>query len=219
MSEDSNNLIKKDRPSIEERRKDIQQFHNVKGVKKAEPGPVWTWIRKMFFSGRSLKDICIEVAEEILVPGIKDNIRNGLVNMIDMRIYEDHKPNGNPTSTPSGSFLTNYVDSYNSKKQTKAELEVNKKKEEETIKNGFRYPAFKTKKEADDFLASMHAYVNKYETMSVQDLAWMKSESVDYTWDKWGWYRNEILSIKSPTHINNPEAPWIINLPKAHEFE
>ena len=219
---DNNNLINHDdkRPSVEERRKDIQQFHGVKQVKKKEPNAFWEWIRKMFFSGRTMKDICMDVTENILVPGIKDNVRNGLVNLIDMRIYEDHKTT---TSTSSGgvpgSFITNYVSSYDKKKQTQAALEANQKKEAETIKSGFEYPAFKTKKMADDFLASMHAYVQKYETMSVQDLAWMQSKSIDFTWDQYGWYREEILNIKAPSHINNPETPWIINMPKAHEFD
>jgi hypothetical protein len=172
----------------------------------------------MFFSGRTLRQICKDVAEDILIPGIKDNVRNGLVSAIDMGIYRDHKPGGAASSTP-GSFITNYVSSYDKKRQTQAALEANKKKDEETIKSGFEYPAFRSKKEADDFLASMHVYVQKYETMSVQDLAWMQSKSIDFTWDKWGWYRDEILAIKAPVHINNPDTPWVIDLPKAHEFD
>lgn len=51
--------------------------------------------------------------------------------------------------------------------------------------------------------------------MSVQDLAWMQGKRVDYTWDKYGWEASDILAIDGPKHINNPSAPWIIDLPKA----
>ena len=222
MASDNNNLVPREekpkRPSVEERRKDVKQFSNVRQFKKKEPSPFWQWIRTMFFNGKTMKEIAKDVAEDVLVPGIKDNVRNSLVNLIDMRIYEDHKTSVASSGTP-GSFITNYVDSYDNKKQIQAALETNQKKDAETIKKGFEYPAFKNKRDADNFLASMHAYVQKYETMSVQDLAWMQSKSIDYTWDQYGWNRDEILAIKAPKHINNPDCPWIIDLPKAHEFE
>jgi hypothetical protein len=221
MAEDSNNMIERKqekRPSVEERRKDLKQFNDVRQAKKKEPNAFWNWIAKMFFSGKTMKEICKEVAEDVLIPGIKDNVRNALVNTIDMKIYEDHNTSATTSGTP-GSFITNYVSSYDKKKQQKAALEANQKKEAEVIKSGFEYPAFRSKKQADDFLMSMHAYVQKYETMSVQDLAWMQGKSIDFTWDAYGWQREEILDIKAPKHINNPETPWVIMLPKAHEFD
>lgn len=219
MAEDNNSLSRQDgRPSVEERRKDLKQFAGVKQVKRKDPNAFWSWIARMFFSGRSLKDIALEVAENQIIPGIKDNVRNSLVSMIDMGIYKDHKTGVSVTGTP-GSFITNYVAYGDKKKQQASALEAAKQKEEETIKSGFENPAFANKKDADDFLMSMKAYVQKYETMSVVDLAWMQQKRADFTWDKWGWWRDEILAIKAPVHINNPNAPWMIDLPKAHEFD
>ena len=219
MAEDNNSLIRQgERPSVEERRKDLKQFSGVKQVKKKEPGVFISWLTRMFFSGRSLKDIALEVAENQVVPGIKDNLRNSLVSMIDMGIYRDHKTGVSTTGAP-GSFITNYVAYGDKKKQQASALEVAKQKEAETIKSGFENPAFSNKKDADDFLMSMKAYVQKYETMSVQDLAWMQHKQIDFTWDKWGWWRDEIMAIKAPVHINNPSAPWMIDMPKAHEFD
>lgn len=219
MAEDNNSLTRaNERPSAEERRKELKQFTGVKQVRKKEPSAFWAWLARMFFSGRSLKDICVEVAENQIVPGIKDNVRNSLVSMIDMGIYKDHKA-GAPANGVPGSFITNYVAYGDKKKQQNAALEATKQKEAETIKSGFENPAFANKKDADDFLMSMKAYVQKYETLSVQDLAWMQGKSIDFTWDKWGWWRDEILAIKAPVHINNPTAPWMIDMPKAHEFD
>lgn len=219
MAEDNNSLVQSGgRPTADERRKDLKQFSGVKQVKKKDPGAFWSWLARMFFSGRSLKDIAKDVAENQIVPGIKDNVRNSLVSMIDMGIYKDHRTISSSSGTP-GSFITNYVAYGDKKKQQSAALAAAKQKEAETIKSGFENPAFANKRDADAFLDSMKAYVQKYETMSVQDLAWMQQKSIDFTWDKWGWYRDEILSIKSPVHINNPAAPWMIDMPKAHEFD
>ena len=220
MAETNNSLIRANgRPTVEQRRKDLKQFSGVKQVKRKDPWWFWTWIAKMFFSGRSLKDILKDIAEHQIAPGIKDGVRNSLVSLIDMGLYEDHRTVSSSSSQVNGSFITNYV-SYGSKdKKSSSSLESNKQKEEETIKSGFESPAFKSRKDADDFLNGMKSYVQKYETMSVQDLAWMQQKSIDFTWDKWGWWRDEILAIKAPTHINNQDTPWIISMPKAHEFD
>lgn len=220
MAEDNNSLMPRrtdTRPPADERRKDLQQFSGVKQVKRKEPSAFWNWIARMFFSGRSLKDIAMDVAENEIVPGIRDGTRNSLVSMIDMILYKDHKPTGSPGSIP-GSFITNYVAYGDRKKQQTAATEAARQKEAETVRKGFQNPAFTNRKDADDFLNSMKAYVQKYETMSVQDLAWMQQKSVDFTWDKWGWLREEILAIKTPVHINNPSVPWMIDLPAAHEI-
>lgn len=213
-----NSFVSKEekRPDFEERKKDIQQFSNVKQVKRKKESPMWTWIRDMFFSGRSMKDILKDVAENQIVPQMKDNFRNSLVSMIDLGMYKEHKGSG---STPSGSFITNYVNFSKSPQPSNKALEENKKRESDTISSGYETPAFKFRKDAEDFIASMRVYIQKYHTMSVQDLAWMQNKTVDYVWDKYGWEEDEILAIKEPTHINNPDTPWAVSLPKAHVLE
>ena len=201
------------RPDFEERKKDMVQYSEAKQLRKKDEHPVWKWIREMFFSGRTFKDIMLDVAENQIVPQMKDNFRNSLVTMIDLGIYKDHRSSS--SATPGASFITNYVN-FSDKQQTQKRLEENKKNEEKVISSGYETPAFKSKTQADDFLRSIHAYVTKYITMSVQDLAWMQGKTVDYTWDKYGWEKEEVLAVNAPTHVNNPDAPWAVILPKAH---
>ncbi len=207
------------RPSFEERKKQLRQFDNVKQIKQKKEHPVITWLRNMFFSGRTTKDILLEVAEKQIVPQFKDNLRNSLVSVIDLKIYKNRATLTG--TTPSSNFITNYVSFGNnsqSKSSSLSEREENKLKERKTIESGFESPAFASKAKADEFLASMHAYVLQY-TMSVLDLAWMQRKTIDFAWDKWGWDKEEILAIKEPTYTGDPQKPWIIQLPKAHVLE
>lgn len=215
MAAPNNSFVSQDensRPDFEERKKDMQQFSDARQIKKKPENAIWTWVRSMFFSGRSIKDILKDVAENQVVPQMKDNFRNSLVSMIDLGIYKDHQTGS--SSTP-GSFITNYVNFSDRKNIQSKTLEENKKKEQDVINSGYETPAFKNKAQAENFIRSIHAYVNKYQTMSVQDLAWMQGKTVDYTWDKYGWEKEEVLAVTGATHVNNPDAPWAVILPKA----
>lgn len=219
---DNNSFVRKDenkRPDFEERKKELVQYDNVKQVKKKSGNATIDWLRAMFLSGRTLKDILLDVAENQIIPQIKDNFRNSLVSIIDLGIYKDHRSSSSSTA-PSGSFITNYVQFSNgSSGSTQKKLEAAKEDEKKLVENGYSVPAFKTKREAEDFLHSIHAYLDKQQVLSVLDLAWMQRRTIDYTWDKYGWDREELLKIKDVTHINNSETPWIVNLPKAHILE
>lgn len=228
MAEDNNSLTRV-KPTAEEKRKDLPVFKGVKQVKKKESGGWWKWIAAMFFSGRSLKEICRDVLKNEVVPNVQDGVYSSLTSMLSMAIYKDRKP-GTAGSAVPGSFITNYVAYGDRKKQQAAALEASKKKEEETVKSGFEIPAFPSREMANDFLMSMKAYVQKYETLSVHDLAWMQQKTIDYTWEKWGWEKDEILAIKEATRFSQPvyaddgnggkiKLTHYIDMPKAHEFD
>ena len=216
MASEPNNHSETARIKEEERKKFLQEHqHDAKPMKQKEKTGFMKWFCDMFLSGRTWKDIAMDILNNQLVPEIKDGFRNGLVSLIDMRIYKDHKTSTGGTPG-NGSFITNYVDYSSKSAKTKAALEANQKREAETIKSGYEIPAFRTLMEAKNFLNDMHAYVNQFYRMTVLDLASMMKQTVNYTWDKWGWEKEEIMAIKAPTHINNPEHPYIIELPKAH---
>lgn len=218
---DNNSFVRKPEnkeQEFEERKKDLVQFDNVKQVRKKKDGQVVEWFRTMFLSGRTIKEILKDIAEHQLVPQIKDNFRNGIVSFIDLWIYKDHSTTIGSSSTPSGSFVTNYVQfsNTNTTQAQKEALEKNKQEEQKLISSGYETPAFRDYDKANKFLKSMHAYCSKYDTMSVLDLAWMQTKTIDFTWDKYGWNSEEILAIKEPTHINSQDTPWAVILPKAH---
>lgn len=216
MANDANNHSQIARIDREARAKAIRVHNDVKPLKERNKTEFAKWFSDMFLSGRTWKDIVMDIINNQVVPEIKDSFRNSVVSLLDMRLYKDHtispgSKNGTPTS-----FTTNYVQYSDKKTQQKAALEANKKKEEETLKSGYEIPSFKTLQSARVFLQDMHDYVNQYYRMSVLDLASMQGAHISYTWDKYGWEKEEILAIKEPTHISNPDRPYIVKLPKAH---
>lgn len=229
MAEESNNLVapnETEKPSAEDRRKDLKQFEGTKSVTKKENGPVISWIRKMFFSGKTVKEILIDIAENNVVPWLQDGTYNMATSFLSQFIYRGHKSAPGGSTTPGSGFV-NYVSYSDKKKQQEKTQESNQKKDEEVIQQGFEHPAFENDpagtpngrtalQKAREFLEEMHRYVRKYHSLSVEDLGWMRGKTVNYAWDKYGWTEEEILAIREPTHINNPKTPYIIMMPKAH---
>ena len=228
MAEESNNLIAPNNeiPSAEERRKDLKQFIGTKSVTKKEDGVFINWLRKMFFSGKSVREILIDIAENNVVPWLQDGAYNMGTSFLSQFIYRGHKTLPGGSTNQSGNFV-NYVSYSDKKKQQEKTSETNQKKDEEVIQQGFEHPAFENDpagtpngqtalQKAREFLEEMHRYVRKYHSLSVEDLGWMRGKTVNYAWDKYGWTEEEILGIKEPTHINNPKTPYIIMMPKAH---
>lgn len=233
MAEESNNLIAPNdgggRPSAEERHKDLKQFAGTKSVKKAEDGPIISWLRRMFFSGKTLREILLDVAENNVVPWMKDGAYNTITSLAGQVIYRDHKSMPGPgTVSSSGGGFVNYVSFADKKKQQEKAQKDQEKQDEEDIQAGFEHPAFENDppgtpkgktalQKAQEFLEEMHRYVRKYHSLSVEDLGWMRGKVVNYAWDKYGWTEEEILGIREPTHISgNTKTPYIIMMPKAH---
>lgn len=209
----NNNSIKN-----RDKKPDVKQFDGVTNLKKVEQKSILRWIGNMFFSGKSVKDVCKEVVEQQIVPGMRDNFRNSIVSSLDMLIYKDNQIRPSTPSSPTTSFVTDYVRFSNPTRKSTA-LQQEEKKNEDTIKQGFGYPAFATKQIALTFLNEMKMYVQKYDQISVHTLAYMQKKDIDYVWDAWGWEKQEIMAINEPTHVsNNPQFPWVIILPKAHEL-
>lgn len=188
----------------------IPEFNGeVAGVKRKKKGiGFWRWMRKMFLSDQKPSDIMKNVLEQQIVPGIKDNFRNSLVSSVDMFIYQSAKPN-----TTSNNNVA-YGKIFNSQ-SNKPAVQQNQPAKENTpdMDKGFTNPCFRSKMDATSFLIMMKEY--DYPTLSVHTLYMMRKQHIDYTWDAYGWTREEIQNVQI-VHINNPDFPWMIDLPQAH---
>lgn len=187
----------------------------VAGAKRKKNG-FWAWMRKMFLSDRKPSEIAMDVLENNIVPGIKDNFRNGLVSSLDMFIYQSSKaPNTN--NSHNGVNYNNIFRSQTSSKPAAPAAQATNNNGVD-LSNGFVNPCFKTRIEAERFLMDkLKAY--DYPTLSVHTMYMMMSKHIDYTWDKYGWTKEEIASwepSKIITHINSTDWPWMIDLPQAH---
>ena len=97
---------------------------------------------------------------------------------------------------------------------------ANNNQTDNSASNGFSNPTFKWKSNnnpeeigAEQFLAAMKN--RDYPTLSVMDLYTMRGMQISWTWDVWGWTKEEIQNVQI-VRINNPEKPWMIDLPQAH---
>ena len=184
----------------------------VAGAKRKKPG-FGAWMRKMFLSDRKPSEIIMDVLENNVVPGIKDNFRNSIVTGLDGFIYQSSAP-ARQGSSNNISYNNIFRSSGNPPKQQAPQQEQNAV----DLSSGFVNPCFKTRVEAERFLnGKMKAY--DYPTLSVHTMYMMMSKHIDYTWDVYGWTKEEIASwdpSKIITHINSSDFPWMINLPQAH---
>lgn len=197
----------------------LPQFGGVGGAKRKEPSKFALWLRKMFLSDRKPKDILMSVVEDQIVPGFKDNLRNSFVSSIDMFIYQGAK-------TVSQSNSSNHV-SYNSmyqKQQANKMSSAPKTNQNETDENksnnSFSNPTFKFRSNTDpnnigaeQFLAEIQS--RQYPTFSVMDLYSMRGQTIGWTWDAWGWNREELMNLKI-VRISGTDRPWMIEFPPAH---
>jgi hypothetical protein len=180
-------------------------------------------MRKMFLSDRKPKDIMKSIMEDQVIPGIKDNFRNSFVSSLDMFIYDGAK-------TVSQSSTTNHI-SYNSmyqKQQANKPYGTNNTQsktdipDEPAVNNSFSNPTFKYRHNTDpknigaeNFLAAIKS--REYPTFSVMDLYSMQGKVISWTWEVWGWNKEELQNLKI-SRINNPEKPYVIEFPPAHQI-
>ena len=213
MSQVTDDLPSNSHKSQEEAKKpDIPEFQGeVAGVKrKNKGGKFLRWLRKMFLSDQKPSEIFMNVVENQIVPGIKDNFRNSLVSSVDMFIYQSAKP-----ASASNNNNVAYGKIFNSASNNTVKTPSQPKQTESTpdMNNGFTNPCFRSKMDATSFLIMMKQY--DYPTLSVHTLYMMRKQHIDYTWDAYGWTREEIQNVQI-VHINNPDFPWMIDLPQAH---
>ena len=190
---------------------DIPVFQGETRQAKRKGGGFWKWFKKMFLSDRTPKEIAMEVVEQRIVPGLQDNFRNSAMAMLDGFIY---KGGSAPVSGASNQVSYNRI--YGGQTRTAPSQNTVSDPKKEEINKGFGNPCFRTQQAAHEFLATMKAY--DYPTLSVHTLYMMQSKHIDYTWDAYGWNREEILSLgpNCVKHISDPDWPWMIQLPEAH---
>ena len=196
---------------------EIVPFDGEVGGAKRKKGKITKWFRKMFLSDKKPSQIIKEAIEDIIVPGFKDNFRNSIVSCLDMFIYNSSRPANSSPGNNSISYNNIFRSSASQSPKPTAPAAASNNNGMD-LSNGFVNPCFKTRIEAERFLVNkMKAY--DYPTLSVHTMYMMMSKHIDYTWDAYGWNKEEIASwdpSRIITHINSADWPWMIDLPQAH---
>lgn len=232
-----NAFVSIDNPPEPEQQKDLQVFEGVGGIRKKERTGFAKWFCEVVLSGRSLKEVLRDILTNQIVPEGRDMARNAAVAVLDGLIYKDAKPGQYVSSAgQSGNFITRYIDyskmsgSGTKNAATQAAYEANKEKDQETLKAGYDLPMFPSYQTARDFLNSMKAEITRYDTMSVYDVQWKRGKTVAWTWNAYGWNKDEILAIREPSRFRQPvvvtdakgnqiRMTHYIDLPKSHPID
>lgn len=224
-------------PEPEVQQKELQVFEGTGSVKKKEKTGFVKWFCEIFWSGRTPKEVILDIIKKQLAPEGKDMLRNGAVAFLDGMIYPDSQPS-NYGSGQSGNFITRYIDyskmsngsAPTKNAATQKALEANQQKDQETIKAGYELPSFPSYQMAADFLNSMKAEVTRYDQLSVYDMSWKRGKTIAWTWNAYGWYKDEILAIKQPSRFRQPivvkdakgnavKMTHYIDMPPSHPIE
>lgn len=194
------------------------------GVKRKEKHPLWKWFKRMFLSDRKPKDILLEVVEQRIVPGIKDNMRNSAMATIDSFIYPG--TSAAPVSTSNGINYNKIGAGQPARPVSAPPADANSDSKNKEFSNPcFKHrcattlPDGRKENGAEEFLALLRSY--DYPTLSVHTMYMMQGKHIDFTWDAYGWNQSEILSL-GPGSIRptgNVEWPWMIVLPEAHVIQ
>lgn len=195
----------------------------VVGAKRKKTGLFRAWLKRMFLSDKKPSEILLDIVENQIVPGIKDNFRNSLVSSVDMFIYPNTRSSSGSSSN-NISYSNVYRSSASNTASAKPAPSPKPQQQSVNLNEGFTNPCFRFREErvmpdgtrekgAEDFLRMMKEY--DYPTLSVHTLYMMRKMHIDYTWDAYGWTREEIANVKV-VRINNPDYPWMIDLPQAH---
>lgn len=210
----SNSQKSKEQKAQTNARPEVIPFDGDVGGAKRKKSKVGAWLKKMFLSDRKPSEILMDAVENNIVPGVKDNFRNSIVNLFDMFIYQNAKP---PTANSANNSIS-YNNIFKSSAPAKPANTQTQSNNGVDLSNGFANPCFKTRVEAERFLVGkMQTY--DYPTLSVHTMYMMMSKHIDYTWDAYGWNREEIASWDPKriiTHINSADWPWMIDLPQPH---
>ena len=226
-------------PEPDRPQKDIQVFDGVGAVKKKEKTGFNKWFCEMFLSGRTVKEVLLDIINKQLVPEGKDMLINGAVSVLYGIFYKDSTPGQYVTGGgQSGNFITRYIDyskmstgtAPTKNAATQAALEANQQKDQDILKAGYELPSFPSYQMAKDFLNSMKAEISRYDTMSVYDVSWKRGKTIAWTWNAYGWNKEEILAIREPSRFRQPivvtdakgnkiKHTHFIDLPPSHPIE
>ena len=164
-------------------RPEVKVFEGeVAGAKRKKPNSFLSWMKRMFLSDRKPSEIVMDILENQVVPGMKDNFRNSMVSSIDAFIYQNAKTSGSGSNNISSSKIYSGQNSANTGNTRQQE---SKEKKDIDLNGGFTNPCFKSKMDATKFLIDMKQY--DYPTLSVHTLYMMRKMHIDYTWDAYGW--------------------------------
>ena len=224
-------------PKQEQQQKELQTFEGVGSVKKKEKTGFAKWFCEMFLSGRTVREVMMDILNKQIVPEGKDMLINGAVSVLYGIFYKDSTP-GQYTGGQSGNFITRYIDyskisngsSPTKNAATQAALEANQQKDKEMLNAGYELPSFPNYKMAEDFLNSMKAEVSRYDQLSVYDMSWKRGKTIPWTWNAYGWYKDEILAIRQPSRFRQPivvtdskgnkiKMTHYIDMPPSHPIE
>lgn len=167
-----------------------------------------------FFSGTG-KDALGYVAEDIVVPAIRDIIYDALQGGLDRLIYGDSRTTRRRHSGPLGSSNAghvNYAGMSTSSAPTTAQRSISR---QARARHEFDELVIPSLQEANDVLDNMYEVLSRQGYVSVADLYALTDVRADHTDMKWGW-----TSLRGSRALPRGRrlGGYVLDLPKLEEL-
>lgn len=157
------------------------------------------------FISEEVHDVKSYIVFDVIIPAVKETVRNLIVNTIDMSLFGKVR-NSRPTEQRGGSTYIQYDRAYNSPGESR--------------KSGHAQGApiritelgrivFADKSDAIEVLAYLFENIEEYHVASVADLLGAANQQISPIHHKWGWYDLTGSSVEEL-----PDGGYILNLPR-----
>lgn len=158
------------------------------------------------FIADEVKDVKTYVVFDIIIPAIKETIRNLVVNTIDMSLFGKTRGRRD-TEQRGGSTYIAYDRAYgggkpDDRRPVKQETAVLRVNELDRV-------TFNNKADAIDVLAHLFESIEEYHVASVADFLSFANLPVSHIHHKWGWY-----DLTGACVEEDPDGGYYIRLPR-----
>lgn len=192
----------------------------VKHVQKVVEGkvtrrkkPLGKRVKEMFLADGEVS-VADYVFGEVLIPALKDMMTDAVSQGFERMVYGESRSNNRRTRPTTGAFgsspnQVNYT-RYSSSNQRKDERPTNRR---QRGSHEFDEIILGSRAEAQDVIGSLRDIIDKYDTVSVQDLYEMVGVDFHHTDSKWGWTNLDDAIVR---RISNG---YLLDLPKTEPID
>ena len=141
------------------------------------------------YFAEDLRNICHEVLYEVIIPASKNAISDTICNFVDIALFGQTRGR---TTAGSVKRITPYSSLYSNNVSSNRIVKYNDISEQRHANRGlggysYQEVVLATRPEAEDVLAHMRLYLDRYQVVTVADLYDAVGEVPDMIDNKWGW--------------------------------
>ena len=174
----------------------------VSGDVKAKEKSAWRKLAGIFLSEDASK-VKTYIWTDVIVPAIKDTVRDIIHNGVDMMLYGETKASNIKKQGGGGTYV-----SYNSYYSPTTRNRKTVSSDSDRSRNDHREFIFDSRGDAEKVLDTLFEIVEEYKAASVADLCSLVGITGEWTDNKWGW-----VDLSGST-VKRVHGGYILDMPK-----